>query len=213
MTGFLDAPPAPAAIVITEDGGVQLDKFAYAAAQYRKEHRRVVIDGSCRSACCLALSVQDVCVTPRAAVKFHYAYEFGTYRPRYDIINQMLSVIPTSIRIAVDGHLQRNYSAQATLYYSELKSLGIRDCASRGATPNFRAQTPPLTDERLAMLAVPMLRQQEPAATADVVKKPALTLRRIDSATAVPIAPSTLLYRAVVRVASLPARLVHSIWR
>ncbi len=213
MTGFLDAPPAPAAIVITEDGGGLVDKFAYAAARYRKEHRRVVIDGSCRSACWLALSVQDVCVTPRAVVKFHYAYEFGTYRRRYDITNQMLSVIPTSVRIAIDGHLQRNYSAQATLFYSELKSLGIRDCASTGATPNFRAQTPPLTDERLAMLAVPMTHQQQPTATANAERKPALTLRRIDSANSVPVRPSTLLYRAAVRVASLPARFVQSLWR
>lgn len=146
MTGFLDAPPMPAPIVITEDKGGIVDQYSWAAARYKLQNRRVEIRGSCRSACLLALSVPKVCVTDRSVVKAHHAYEKATGVIRYDITKQMLDALPPRIRRALDGKIEKEYSAQATLGYAELRLLGVPDCSPENA--NTQAAASPLLIRR-----------------------------------------------------------------
>ena len=130
MTGFLDMPPMPAPIVITDDRGGDVGEYSYAARLYKRQNRRVEIRGSCRSACLLALSVPNVCVTTNSVVKAHHAYEKAMGAIRYDITKQMLDTLPAAIQRALNGKIEKHYSVQATLGYFQLRLLGIRDCSA-----------------------------------------------------------------------------------
>ena len=115
-------------VAIYNDGGGLVDKYIAQAHQYALEGRRVEIRGSCRSACTLALSVPSVCVSPGAQVKMHQAYELYSGKERPDITDKMLNELPANIRQRLEGHISRDYSSEATLNYSDLRSLGVPDC-------------------------------------------------------------------------------------
>lgn len=136
MSGFLDVPPVPAAIVITDDKGGLVEKYQLAALRYNILNRRIIIDGSCRSACVLALSVRNICITPNAVVKFHHAYEQKTGILRPDVTKVMVNSLPMAVQIAVQGKITKNYNEATTLDYSKLISLGYRSCqADNGVAP------------------------------------------------------------------------------
>ena len=126
---FLYPPPdIKQPVVIYNDGGGLVDRYISQAHQYALEKRRVEIRGSCRSACTLALSVPLVCASPGAQVKMHHAREEYSGKERRDITDQMLAELPVLIRQRLEGHIQYNYSREATLEYEDLRSLGIPDC-------------------------------------------------------------------------------------
>ena len=92
MSPFLYPPPdIKQPVVIYNDGGGLVTKYFEQAYRYKMEGRRVEIRGSCRSACILALSVPNVCVSPAAEVKAHNAYEKYTGVRRPDVTEEMLA--------------------------------------------------------------------------------------------------------------------------
>ena len=133
MSPFLYPPPNNAPVVIYEDGGGLVDKYMEQAYKYSLEGRRVEIRGSCRSACLLALSVPNVCITPEAVVKTHHAYEERTGVVREDMTNKMLAELPAKIRSELEGKIQKNYTAESTLDYAKLRRLNVPDCSSQRA--------------------------------------------------------------------------------
>jgi hypothetical protein len=132
MTGFLDAPKLPIPVVITEDRGALVGKYQMATLRYNFENRRVVIDGSCRSACVLALGARIVCVTPNAIVKFHAAYNSFTGEERPDVTGEMLNSLPPKLQHSVRDKVGRDYSPSTTLNYNRLVELGISPCKETG---------------------------------------------------------------------------------
>jgi hypothetical protein len=138
MGVFLAPPPAPAAIVIMNDGGGDVIDYTNAAARYDREGRRVEIRGSCRSACTLALSVRNVCVGNGAVLKWHQAYEIKGHVLRPDVTNAMLDTLPVRVQKQLSGKVQRTYSPEATLNYEQLVKLGIPDCDP--TAPTVRAE-------------------------------------------------------------------------
>lgn len=140
MQDFLHTPPGSAPVAIIEDGGGYVTEYQRKAQQYTFEGRRVEIRGSCRSACVLALSVPDVCVTPGAIVKAHHAYEIHSKQVRADITHQMMSELPVKIRAALEPQIQTRYTQSSTLTYNELRALGVPDCAQVKTKP-VKAQT------------------------------------------------------------------------
>jgi len=71
------SPPAAAAMRIAEDRGGQIGHYMRTFAQVRATGERVVIDGSCLSACTLVLGLvprDRLCATPRARFGFHAAW-------------------------------------------------------------------------------------------------------------------------------------------
>ena len=130
MGQFINSPPNLQPVIITEDGGGLVESYQSAAARYRVENRRVEIRGSCRSACTMALSVPNVCVGPRAVVKWHMAYDRDTKEVRRDITDQMVAAMPPRIRDRIEGRIQVKYNPEATLDYVELRNLGVKDCNS-----------------------------------------------------------------------------------
>ena len=133
MQDFIHPPPGSAPVAIYEDGGGLVTEYQNRAFQYGLEKRRVEIHGSCRSACVLALSVPDVCVSPNAVVKAHQAYEKYSQKTREDVTHQMLDALPTKIRTVLERNIQTHYTPESTLTYTELRELGIPACQQQKA--------------------------------------------------------------------------------
>jgi hypothetical protein len=125
----IDLPPAPPAIVITEDGGGVVTKYEALVDRYSAENREVRILGSCRSACILYLGAKNVCVGPNAVVKAHMAYEPYTEINRPDITAHMMSRIPLRISARLAPYITEKYNKMTTLSSSQLIELGVRPCS------------------------------------------------------------------------------------
>jgi hypothetical protein len=71
---------ADAAIRISNDKGGQIGPYLDAYVNLRKSGQNVIIDGPCLSACTIVLGVlprERICVTPRAQLGFHAAWNPG----------------------------------------------------------------------------------------------------------------------------------------
>lgn len=64
---------ALAALIITYNAGGNIADTMLIVGKAAREHRTVIIDGYCASACTLHLSNPRTCVTPRAVLVFHAA--------------------------------------------------------------------------------------------------------------------------------------------
>jgi len=79
LTGALTISPAAAAIWIAGDTGGQIGAYVERHEAIRQTGERVVIDGPCLSACTMVLGAiprNRICVTSRAVLGFHAAYDF-----------------------------------------------------------------------------------------------------------------------------------------
>jgi hypothetical protein len=71
---------AAAAMTIADDGGGQIGAYLAKFRALRASGERVEIDGTCASACTMLLGFiprDRVCVTPRAKLVFHSAWDAG----------------------------------------------------------------------------------------------------------------------------------------
>jgi hypothetical protein len=94
------ATPASADVRITRDFGGYVDQYKAKYARMRDKRERIVIDGTCNSACTLLLGIvplRQVCVTPRASLGFHEAY----YDKRWTAGVRVTSVAGTAELMAV----------------------------------------------------------------------------------------------------------------
>jgi hypothetical protein len=69
--------PAPAERILDDSGG-RIGSYLTRYEALRKSGQRVVIDGTCASACTLLLGLiphNRICVTPRAVLAFHAAWD------------------------------------------------------------------------------------------------------------------------------------------
>jgi hypothetical protein len=77
---LLGMAPASATVRISQDRGGRIINYLYKFAILRAAGESVVIDGTCASACTMILGAiprDRICVTQRAALGFHAAWEFG----------------------------------------------------------------------------------------------------------------------------------------
>ena len=128
MGEFIMPPYGTTPVEIHDDRGGYVEEYRKAVETYNYQGRKVKILGICRSACILALASDNVCVGPNAQVKAHLAYEKETGRRRPDVTEQMLYMLPAPIRNRLWGHVQRQYTPEATLGYTDLVNLGIPSC-------------------------------------------------------------------------------------
>jgi hypothetical protein len=100
----IEIPAASAAMRITDDPGGRIVTYMRKFAGLRESGERVIIDGTCASACTIVLGAvprERICITPRARLGFHAAWEFGQAgRP---VTNPMatrflLAMYPPSVR-------------------------------------------------------------------------------------------------------------------
>lgn len=141
----IDMPPAPPAIVITDNGGGLVSEFMARVDRYNKEGREVRIMGSCRSACILYLGANKVCVGPDAVVKAHEAYEPQSGVPRPDVTLSMMNNIPVRVSARLWPYITREYNSKTTLNADQLAALGVRKCANSTAV---EASDRPKTKEK-----------------------------------------------------------------
>jgi hypothetical protein len=78
LAGALTISPASATIRIAGDGGGQIGAYLQRHEAMRQSGERIVIDGPCLSACTMLLGAiprNRICVTSRALLGFHAAYD------------------------------------------------------------------------------------------------------------------------------------------
>ena len=78
LAGALTISPASATIWIAGDAGGQIGAYLQRHEAMRQSGERIVIDGPCLSACTMVLGAlprDRICVTSRAVLGFHAAYD------------------------------------------------------------------------------------------------------------------------------------------
>jgi hypothetical protein len=122
-----DVPVASATMRITDDPGGRIVTYMRKFAGLRESGERVIIDGTCASACTIVLGAvprERICITSRARLGFHAAWEFGEAgRP---VTNPMatrflLAMYPASVR----GWIKRRGGLNGKMIY-----LGGRELAA-----------------------------------------------------------------------------------
>ena len=74
------AAPAFAIVTIQDDSGGRIGTYLEKFQALRLSGERVMIDGTCASACTMLLGAiprDRICVTPRAVLEFHAAWNYG----------------------------------------------------------------------------------------------------------------------------------------
>jgi hypothetical protein len=115
LAGALMISPASATIRIAGDGGGQIGAYIQRHAAMRQSGERVVIDGPCLSACTMVLGAiprNRICVTSRAVLGFHAAYDLdqsGQQVTSYGGTSLLMAHYPQHVRswIARRGGLSR----------------------------------------------------------------------------------------------------------
>lgn len=122
-------PPAFSAHVITNDRGGVIVNYRYRYDQLHAAGARVVIDGTCASACTLALAYPRTCVTPRSRLGFHSAYyPIPFFAPiSQEWTDYMFAHYPRGVQrwINARGGMQREMK---WLSGKEAARLGVRAC-------------------------------------------------------------------------------------
>jgi hypothetical protein len=80
ISSSFDVPAASAAVRISDDPGGRIVTYMRKFQLLRESGERVIIDGTCASACTIVLGAvprERICITPRARLGFHAAWEFG----------------------------------------------------------------------------------------------------------------------------------------
>jgi hypothetical protein len=108
------AGASQAAVRIADDPGGQIGSYITKFQRLRSSGQSVIIDGLCASACTIVLGAVPpgkICVTARAALGFHAAYDFGingrTFTNR-EATMMLYSMYPRPVQrwIAVRGGLK-----------------------------------------------------------------------------------------------------------
>lgn len=115
LAGVLTTSPASATIRITGDTGGQIGTYIQRHEAMRQSGERVVIDGPCLSACTMVLGAiprNRICVTSRAVMGFHAAYDLdqsGRQVTSYGGTSLLMNYYPQQVRnwIARRGGLSR----------------------------------------------------------------------------------------------------------
>jgi hypothetical protein len=105
---FWTLQPAAAAVRIGDDNGGQIGAYLAKYRALRASGEYVEIDGACASACTMVLGIiprNRICVTPRASLEFHSAWDAaGNQAVTADGNRILWSSYPESIRRWINRH-------------------------------------------------------------------------------------------------------------
>jgi hypothetical protein len=127
LAGALTSSPALATIRIAGDGGGQIGAYLERHEAMRQSGERVVIDGPCLSACTMVLGAiprNRICVTSRAVLGFHAAYDLDQSG------RQVTSRGGTSVLINHYPRHVRSWIARRGGLSPQMKYLGGRELSS-----------------------------------------------------------------------------------
>jgi hypothetical protein len=100
---------AQATIRLANDPGGLIAAYQQRFAHARATGERIVIDGSCLSACTLAIGMvppEQICATPRAVLGFHAAWQptpFGK-AVSFPATQHMMSIYPVEVQNWINRH-------------------------------------------------------------------------------------------------------------
>jgi hypothetical protein len=106
---LISSSAAQATIRLANDPGGLIAAYEARFARARASGERIVIDGSCLSACTLAIGMvprEQICATPRAVLGFHAAWQptpFGK-AISFPATQQMMNIYPPEIRAWIGRH-------------------------------------------------------------------------------------------------------------
>jgi len=104
------SPPAQATIRLANDPGGLIAAYQQRFAHARASGERIVIDGSCLSACTLAIGMvprEQICATPRAVLGFHAAWQptpFGGKTVSFPATQHMMNIYPPEVQAWIGRH-------------------------------------------------------------------------------------------------------------
>jgi hypothetical protein len=123
---MLGSAPATATVMIANDTGGQIGPYLAKYRALRASGERVEIDGTCASACTMLLGIiprNRICVTPRASLVFHSAWDMeGDQRVTSEGNRILWSTYPESVRRWIKSHGGLN-SQTITLSGPELAAM------------------------------------------------------------------------------------------
>jgi hypothetical protein len=156
LAGPLMISPASATIRIAGDGGGQIGAYIQRHAAMRQSGERVVIDGPCLSACTMVLGAiprNRICVTSRAVLGFHAAYDLdqsGQQVTSYGGTSLLMAHYPQHVRnwitrrgglsrqmMFLSGRALSSMYAPCDSFAGEGRSGGSAGRAVVGAGPDF----------------------------------------------------------------------------
>jgi hypothetical protein len=105
---MLGPAPATATVRIANDTGGQIGPYLTKYRALRASGERVEIDGTCASACTMLLGIiprNRICITPRASLLFHSAWDMEGDQAVTSEGNRILwSTYPESVRRWIKSH-------------------------------------------------------------------------------------------------------------
>jgi hypothetical protein len=99
-----------ALVRIAHDRGGQIGRYVDRYEQLRASGQTIIIDGLCASACTIVLATipgEKICVTDRANLAFHAAWDFGARRrpiTNSGATRMLYSMYPSQIRNWIASH-------------------------------------------------------------------------------------------------------------
>jgi len=106
---LISSSAAQATIRLANDPGGLIAAYQQRFAHARATGERIVIDGSCLSACTLAIGMvprEQICATPRAVLGFHAAWQptpFGK-AVSFPATQHMMSIYPSDLQGWINRH-------------------------------------------------------------------------------------------------------------
>lgn len=107
---LITSSAAQATIRLANDPGGLIAAYQQRFAHARATGERIVIDGSCLSACTLAIGMvprEQICATSRAVLGFHAAWQptpFGGKAVSFPATQHMMSIYPTEVQSWINRH-------------------------------------------------------------------------------------------------------------
>lgn len=106
---LISSSAAHATIRLANDPGGLIAAYEARFARARASGERIVIDGSCLSACTLAIGMvprEQICATPRAVLGFHAAWQPTPFGKATSVpaTQQMMNIYPPEIRAWIGRH-------------------------------------------------------------------------------------------------------------
>jgi hypothetical protein len=107
---LISSSAAHATIRLANDPGGLIQAYQARFAHARATGERIVIDGSCLSACTLAIGMvprEQICATPRAVLGFHAAWQptpFGGKAVSFPATQHMMNIYPTEVQAWIGRH-------------------------------------------------------------------------------------------------------------
>jgi hypothetical protein len=98
-----------AKVRIANDRGGRIERYIDRYERLRASHQSVIIDGLCASACTIVLSAiphNKICVTSKARLAFHAAWDFGARGravPNPEATRWLYSTYPAQVRHWIAG--------------------------------------------------------------------------------------------------------------